>query len=64
MSAFNYKFNFVLFNLSFVYATYVESQNNRIVGFGRHVWRLSSPRLLLKAGSLTAGCSGPYPVGF
>ena len=63
MSAINYKFTFVLFNLSLIHAKYVESQNNRFVGFGRHLWRLSSLRVLFKAGSPTAGCSGPYPVG-
>lgn len=64
MHGFSYKFNFVLFNLSFIYTTYIDSPNNRIVEFGRHLWRLSCPSLLLKAGSPPAGCSGLCSVQF
>jgi len=38
------------------------SQNHRIVGAGRHLWRSSSPPPA-KAGSPRAGCTGPCPGG-
>ena len=36
------------------------SQNHRMVGVGRDLWRSCSPTLLFKAGSARTGCTGVY----